>query len=227
MNKKVLSITAASLLAIGSGTAWAASGGTGSQSNQEAAAQPEDITIDKAVQIARDQYNGKVIEVEREWERGEKVYEVKLYDETRGEIEVDVAIDNGEIVQVETDDHDDDDDMRDDDTHQHVQNNKEATDQPDAKGDTKNKADQSRADEEDDQANEASARASKDKISRAKAERIALNKVDGKVVEVELDRDDGVTVYEITVKTPDHHDYDVEINAANGNVLDIDQEDDD
>ena len=50
----------------------------------------------------------------------------------------------------------------------------------------------------------------------------------GRVIELELDRDDGMWIYELEVLTPEGQIYEMEIDAATGDVLEIerDREDD-
>jgi uncharacterized membrane protein YkoI len=61
-------------------------------------------------------------------------------------------------------------------------------------------------------------------ISQADAIAIAEKAVNGKVVEIEKDKDDGLIKYEVELKT-DRGEADVEINAASGKVLDVEWDD--
>ena len=61
-------------------------------------------------------------------------------------------------------------------------------------------------------------------ISRADAIPIAEKAVNGKVVEIEKDKDDGLIKYEVELKT-DRGEADVEIDAASGKVLDVEWDD--
>ena len=49
----------------------------------------------------------------------------------------------------------------------------------------------------------------------------------GRVIEVELEQDDGEWIYELELVSPEGRIYEVEINAATGTVLDIEREEDD
>lgn len=65
-------------------------------------------------------------------------------------------------------------------------------------------------------------------IAKAKAKTIALNKAGVKEAELvkyncEFDKDDGVAIYEISFETTDYE-YDVEINAVTGAIIDFDKE---
>lgn len=48
----------------------------------------------------------------------------------------------------------------------------------------------------------------------------------GAVMEVELEREDGRWIYELTVLAPDGHLMEMEIDAATAEVIDLDREDD-
>lgn len=63
-------------------------------------------------------------------------------------------------------------------------------------------------------------------LNEAQALEIALAEVPGEVQEAELDREDGMQVYEIEILTADGVEMEVEINADTGEILDIDVEDD-
>ncbi|MCM2562262.1 PepSY domain-containing protein [Lutimaribacter sp. EGI FJ00015] len=58
-------------------------------------------------------------------------------------------------------------------------------------------------------------------LSVAEAER------PGRVIEVELERDDGNWIYELELVTPGGRLYEMEIDAATGTVLEIEREDED
>ncbi len=49
----------------------------------------------------------------------------------------------------------------------------------------------------------------------------------GRVSEVELEEEDGMTIYEIELVTPDGRLIEVEIDAASGRILALDQDDED
>jgi uncharacterized membrane protein YkoI len=63
-------------------------------------------------------------------------------------------------------------------------------------------------------------------LTQAQAVEIALAKVPGEVQETELEREDGVQVYEIEILTADGVEMEVEINADSGEILEIEAEDD-
>ena len=57
-------------------------------------------------------------------------------------------------------------------------------------------------------------------ISSDQAKKIALNKVNGKIVEFELDEDDGRLIYEIEIKK-DGREYNLEIDAYTGKIIEF------
>lgn len=63
-------------------------------------------------------------------------------------------------------------------------------------------------------------------LTEAQAVEIALAEVQGEVQEAELDREDGVQVYEIEILTADGMEMEIEINANTGEVLEVEAEDD-
>lgn len=65
---------------------------------------------------------------------------------------------------------------------------------------------------------------SKNAISQADAAAIAEKTVNGKVVEIEKDEDDGFYKYEVELRT-DRGEADVEIDAVTGKVLDVEWDD--
>ena len=64
----------------------------------------------------------------------------------------------------------------------------------------------------------------KNTISQADATAIAEKAVNGKVVEIEKDEDDGLIKYEVELKT-DRGEAEVEIDASTGKVLDVEWDD--
>lgn len=47
----------------------------------------------------------------------------------------------------------------------------------------------------------------------------------GRVIEIELDRDDGIWIYELELVSPGGQLYEMEIDAATGAILEIERED--
>jgi uncharacterized membrane protein YkoI len=62
-------------------------------------------------------------------------------------------------------------------------------------------------------------------IGFARAEQIALTQVQGKVREIEREHKLGREVYEVDVQTPEGKSFDVVIDAADGSVLKVKQDD--
>ena len=65
------------------------------------------------------------------------------------------------------------------------------------------------------------------KMTEEQAIEIALLEVPGEVQEIELETEDGATVYEIEIIKADGKEYEVEIAADTGAVLEVEAEDDD
>lgn len=61
-------------------------------------------------------------------------------------------------------------------------------------------------------------------ISIDQAKSIALQQVPGRIVHIDLDRDDGILKYEIIVITKQNEVYEVEINANTGKVIKVEKE---
>lgn len=57
------------------------------------------------------------------------------------------------------------------------------------------------------------------------ARQIALAEVPGEVQETELEREDGMLVYEVEILTADGVEMEVEINADTGKILEVEAED--
>lgn len=64
-------------------------------------------------------------------------------------------------------------------------------------------------------------------ISESQAIEIALAEVPGTVEEVELENEDGMSVFEIEILTADGTEMEVEISAATGDVLEVEVDDED
>ncbi|MEC2074530.1 PepSY domain-containing protein [Metabacillus fastidiosus] len=64
------------------------------------------------------------------------------------------------------------------------------------------------------------------RISKQQAQQIALQRVPGRVIHVDLDLEHGVLVYEVFILTAQNKIFEVEIIARIGRVRKIEQEDD-
>ncbi|MCP1145474.1 PepSY domain-containing protein [Lysinibacillus endophyticus] len=65
------------------------------------------------------------------------------------------------------------------------------------------------------------------RISVQQAQQIALSRVPGQIVHVDLDMDNGVLKYEVYVLTMQNKMYEVKINARTGRIIKVEQENDD
>lgn len=64
------------------------------------------------------------------------------------------------------------------------------------------------------------------RITKQQAERIALRRVPGQVLHVDMDLENGVLVYEVFIMTSQGRIFEVEILAKNGQIIKVDQEND-
>ena len=64
------------------------------------------------------------------------------------------------------------------------------------------------------------------RISSQQAQQIALGRVPGQVLHVDLDMENGVLVYEVYILTAQNRVYEVEINARTGRIIKVEQEND-
>jgi hypothetical protein len=61
------------------------------------------LSVDEAAKIALNKVNGKITEVEKEWEHGRLEYKFEIQS-TRGEADIRVDAETGEVTRVELDD---------------------------------------------------------------------------------------------------------------------------
>ncbi len=64
-----------------------------------------------------------------------------------------------------------------------------------------------------------------DKITEEKAKEIALNEVNGKIIKIEIEKENGRLLYEVEVKEGNNI-AEIEINAETGEILEVEWEDD-
>ena len=69
--------------------------------------------------------------------------------------------------------------------------------------------------------------AAADRLTLEEARTIALREVTGTVLEEELDREDGVAVYSFEIRTDKGATWEIDIDAATGKVVELENEDDD
>lgn len=91
-------------LALGLGLATTAGAAERTPEPTTAGAKTEDaISIEQAIQIARDRFGGTVKSAEMDDHKGEPTWEIELRGTSRGDIEVEISRRTGEIVKVEDD----------------------------------------------------------------------------------------------------------------------------
>ena len=64
------------------------------------------------------------------------------------------------------------------------------------------------------------------RITKKQAQEIALKRVPGKILHVDMDLENGVLVYEVFILTPENRIFEVEILAKSGRIIKIDEEND-
>ena len=65
--------------------------------------------------------------------------------------------------------------------------------------------------------------AEKHRISENEAKKIALKQVEGEIIGVELEKDDGITCYEVKIKRSNNI-YEVEVDANTGKIVEVERE---
>lgn len=178
---------------------------------QHIAANPDDaqLTSTEIRDIVKDKYPGEITELELERENGQLVYEVEI-EGPEGEYEMKLDASTAEIVKLE-------------------EKRKRAS-----KDGQQSEQANDVSDEKIQQASPHSEQASKQKkdaelsenarISIEEAKEIALNEIPGTIDEVALDREDGLLVYEIEIKT-NNGEAEVEVDAYTGEVVMISWDD--
>ncbi|WP_240339655.1 PepSY domain-containing protein [Halobacillus ihumii] len=63
------------------------------------------------------------------------------------------------------------------------------------------------------------------RLTMEQAQDIALQRIPGQILHIDMDLEHGVLVYEIFILTSQNRVYEVEVHASNGNIIKIEQED--
>ncbi|MED4071696.1 PepSY domain-containing protein [Priestia endophytica] len=237
----------AGAIAFGSAAYGVHAMGTNSEETNKST-QSAKISIDEAKSIALKEVDGKVIDVDQDREGPYVVYEVEVQNQN-GEKDIEI---NGQTGKVLKDDDDllkeqakitaqeaetialgkvsgemTDLDLDYDDRTAKVVYEVEVTHnglEQDVKidavtGDVLHVQKDDDDDRDDDNIN-----SSQVKVTEQKAEGIALKEVDGEVVSIELDEDDGIALYEIEVQS-NKGEVEVTVSATNGDVLEVEWDD--
>lgn len=64
------------------------------------------------------------------------------------------------------------------------------------------------------------------RITIEQAMNVAVHTVPGQIVNVDLDMEDGILVYEVFIMTQNNQTFEVEVHARTGNIIKIEQEND-
>lgn len=65
------------------------------------------------------------------------------------------------------------------------------------------------------------------RISVDQAVQIALRRIPGQVLHVDLEMENGTLIYEVYILTPQNRVFEVEVNARTGTILKVEEENDD
>ncbi|WP_368655006.1 PepSY domain-containing protein [Ornithinibacillus sp. 4-3] len=63
------------------------------------------------------------------------------------------------------------------------------------------------------------------RLTAQQAQEIALQRIPGQILHVDMDLEHGVFVYEVFILTAENRIYEVEVNANTGNIIKIEEED--
>ena len=165
------------------------------------------LTLEEAQEIAVAEVEGKkVLKAKQDYDDGITYYDFTVVtDNEKYEIEVDAN--DGTILKKERD-------------KDYVSNTNEGTVTPVDNGNTTTNNNNTTN-------NGTSSQTTTNIISNEEAQNIALNKTGGGyLVKCELDHDDNMMVYEIEVKNG-NYEYDIDVNASNGEILKYEQDYDD
>lgn len=212
------------------------------RSEKENKENSEFISLDEAKEIAFDHAGvdgSKAKFDDEELDESDKKYELEFYVDGV-EYEYDIHAVTGEILDVEKDSADDDNDDDDDDRAERevkqASKQEKAPKQEASKQETKQKAPKKQEKQQPAKKPEAKPASNQtpqqnqsSTISRDKALSIAMNYVGvsrGQIydLEVELDNDDGYTMYEIEFEV-NGMEYEFDINAKDGSILDFEKDD--
>ena len=157
-----------------------------------------DINKQKAKEIALKEVPGTITDIDLEREHGNVVYEVDITKENSfEEVEVQIHANTGKVLSTKHDD---------DDRKVPIIDSTPSSVQPsEAVANTAN--------------------ATKNSITAEQAGKLALTVVQGEVLRVEQEWDDGIQEYEVKVRTNDGI-VKVDIAAADGRILEVDYDDD-
>lgn len=177
------------------------------------------LSVEDVNEVVEAQYPGTITEVELEKDNNRIVYEVNVNHNDR-QYEIVLDGDNGEILKLkekgiskEQLQLDENEQPSSDDQNDGENNQQDETDEP-VKDEPSNNAN-------GDSTKETSETGNKTGIDAKQAIDIALNEFPGTIVELELETDDGRSIYEIELESG-HEEAEIEIDAHTGEILVID-----
>lgn len=66
---------------------------------------------------------------------------------------------------------------------------------------------------------------SRQRLTAQQAQDIAVQRIPGQIIHVDMDLEHGVLVYEVFILTSQNRVYEVEVNANTGNIIKVEEED--
>ena len=156
----------------------------------------EAISLEEAEDIALKEVNGEILKAEKDKDDGITYYDFTIVTDTE-KYEVEVNAENGKVLKVEKDD-----------------------DYVPAKSNTTDQTNQTNQNQNTNQATT--------QITAEKAQEIAMNRVGtGTLVKCELDYDDDTQKYKYEIEIRDGRvEYDLEIDATSGDIIEYEQDHD-
>lgn len=165
------------------------------------------LTLDEAKEIALKEVEGQVTKAKQDRDDGKDYYDFTIITDSE-KYEVEVDANTGEIIKKE----------KDDDYIVNNNQNNQTTNPDNNQNSTDNNQNNTNNNGNNNNNNNVN-NPTQTTISASEAQNIALNQVGGGyLTKCELDHDDGLTVYEIEIKNG-NKEYDVEINAATGEII--------
>jgi len=179
-------------------------------SNSEPIIQKEErssiITMEKAEEIAINKIGGTIKNIELDKENGKLIYEVDLSVSGYEDIEVDIDALSGEIIKVEK---------------ELIKETKEKMKETNIKPQKSN---------ENTMITDSNSKPIVKKEERSsiitaeKATEIAINKIGGELKNIELEKENGKTIYEVDLAVSGYKDIELDIDALSGEIIKVEKE---
>jgi len=224
---KVLALSAAIIAAGAIGIGVSSSNAAENSSSKE---KTQKIGIERANQLALEAVPGKIKSVELEKENGKTYYDFEIIKDNK---EYDVHIDayNGQTLKVKIDDDARQQNQQGSNANGNASSSSKPTSTPSSSSTPTSKPSSTPSSTSTPSSKPSSTPsnttapstkpAQKQMITAEKAAELAAKHVQGTVKKIKLEKEDGVRIYEIKLKT-DHGKVEVEVDAYTGEILDVD-----